>query len=182
MGPLTSCAALGWSGSAAQRASAFSSATVSPAGSIQAPAPSTVANASAVTTPVPRPQLPRMYRPTRPPPWACSASHAGTSPGPRTRVATSKPSSASGSAMASAVYSRSRSVRNWRVSKSWWTASRSHGRSRRSAGEISNGTSRASSVRVRLRITLARCARSEPPTLPPTSSARSTSSASEPNC
>ena len=151
-------------------------------GSMKPPGPSSIASARPVTTPVPRPQVPRTCSPTRAGPLQFSSSHCATSPGPRTRACTSNPWSASGSTADSVWYSRSRSTRNCKVSNSWWTASRSHCPSCRSRGPTSIATSRESSVRARLRTTSARCSRNAAPAFPETSSTRSTRESSEPNC
>ena len=78
-------------------------------------------------------------RPTRRPSRACASSHARTVPGAIAPPCTSKPSSASGSALVSVANSRSRSTRNSSSSNSRCTASRSHGRATRSSGAASSG-------------------------------------------
>ena len=127
------------------------------------------------------PVTPWKASPTRRPSRACSSSHARSAPSGIAPPCTSMPPSASGSALCSVANSRSRRTRNSSSSKRRCTASRFHGRTTRSAGSASSGTSRTSSVSCRLSSTLARWARSASPALPFTSSTRSVSSASDPN-
>ena len=91
-------------------------------------APSSVANASAVRSPVPARQWPTGCMPTRAAARAWSASQPASSPASSTRIETSKPESSivASSSVGIASSSRVRSTWNSRPSKSVCTACRSH--------------------------------------------------------
>ena len=178
-GPLMSCTAFGRSGSASQAPSALSSSGLSSAGITNPADPSGAARARPVSTPTPRPHVPRNANPTRP--LACSSSQAATSSTPSRCTARSKPSSASASGASTLENSRSRNTRNCRLSNSECTSSRSHWPRSRSSTPRSSATSRTSSVSWRLRMTLARFSRRASPTLPLTVSTPATSASKLPN-
>ena len=176
---------LGPPGSASHAANAFSSASSSWVGSNQAAAPPAPASATSVTDPAPSAQVSTVARPRAASP--CSASHGASSPAPSTEPSTSTPGSAgvcsASSAPGSTARSRSRSdgLRISRVSRTIATAVRSYAARSRSSTVLGSSTSRTISVSRRFSLTASRWSRRFCPALPLTSSARSTSSANEPN-
>ena len=179
-GPFPSCTTFCAAGSASQAARACSSAA-SRSGPTSTKVAWSLAAASArpASSPVPRPQVPRKMSPVRPV-RALACSHSPRPPAGTSSSATSNPPSTSGSALVRVANSRSRSTRNWRLSKRVCTSLRSHGWTARSAGPSSSGTARSSSVSRRFCNTDDRCSRSFSPTLPFTVSTWSTSASSDP--
>ncbi len=184
MALFASCSTLGRSASAIQAAKAFSSSSTSCAGSNHTAGPSPVASAISLTVPAPSAQAATVATPTVP--EACRSSQPGRSPAASTTPSISTPSPAAAtscSAPGSAANSRSRKLglRNSRASSTTSSVARSYGSRARSAGPASSATSRTISVSRRLSLTASRWSRRFCPTLPLTSSTRSTSSSNEPN-
>ena len=147
--------------------------------------PSAVASATSVTLPLPSVQTSTVATPSGPRRARPATGRARRCRAPCRRPRRRRPAAASSAAVApgSTAYSRSRRfwLRNSRPSRNTARASRSYGARSRSSGPQGSSTSRTISVSRRLSLTASRCSRRFCPALPLTSSARSTSSAKEPN-
>lgn len=135
--------------------------------------------------PWPRAQLSTVAMPNGPPAWL--SSHGASSPVPSTDPSSSTRAAGAGAgssaAPGSTASSRSRSeaLRISSTSSTPSMAVRSYATRARSAGALGSSTSLTISVRTRLSLTASRWSRKFCPALPLTSSARSTSSANDPN-